>query len=174
MATSEERREEQKPAPPTSRLPPFVPSKTRKISGEFKTIRRLPARYWLQNRDLVLGWPAPPYEVVKPLLDRYSKKYHLQSCLGYAYRFSLLLQQRLRCFEISAERCIPHDVIDPNPHGYEEARSFNCIAISTSREGQNLRVTRVTENQFRWLVQFFGAPPVWYWYFRPRYMPWCA
>ncbi|EPS94328.1 hypothetical protein FOMPIDRAFT_1020125 [Fomitopsis schrenkii] len=160
------------PTKKTDLLPPFSRSAASKISEDFLIVRRLSNRYLMPSlyRDLVLGWPAPSDERMNAYLNRYRNQYHLKSIQDDAYRFVSLLRQHLRCPEIAVERCLPHHVTDPDPNGSEVTRSFDCVGISTTDGSRNLSPTKVTEAQYCWLVEFFGAPPVWYWYFQPRHI----
>ena len=65
----------------SNRLAFFTPSTNPNISLAFKTIRRILVIYHLaqSRRHYVLGWPAPPREVVDPLLKRYRKKWNIQT-----------------------------------------------------------------------------------------------
>ena len=152
------------------RLPPFAFRQNSKLSERFLILRRLATNYNLRDRDLVLGWPAPSHDTVKPLLKRYCKKYNIQGLHGYLESFSLLLQQRLHCFEISVQRCLLRDATNVDPDGPEVEQSFQCIAIATTYQGQHRKPARVTEDQFRWLVEYFGGIPRWYWYCIPKHV----
>ncbi|EPS94329.1 hypothetical protein FOMPIDRAFT_1055202 [Fomitopsis schrenkii] len=156
---------------PSCRLKRFVPSETPEISPAFMRLLQVPNEYLSRNRHLLLGWRAPSWETAEPLLERYTERYRLKGIhQDYVVRFALLLRRRLRCPEITAQRCLFSDVADANPNGAEVERSFDCIAIATTYCGRHLVRPKVTKDQFRWLVNYFGEPPAWYWYFEPTYL----
>ena len=87
--------------------------------------------------------------------------------MSHVTRFAALLQRRLRCPVISAERRLFSDVSDPSPDDAEVDRSFDCIGIATTLFGEHRRRPQITEDQFSWLVRYFGDLPAWYYYHIP-------
>ena len=158
----------------STRLPPFRPSEHPQISADFRIMRQIPESYLRRNRCLILGWPSPSRNTAMPICDRYTKKYHdLASIrMSHVIRFATLLQHRLRCPEVSAERCLFSDITDSDmdPHAPDLERSFDCIGIATTLYSKHLRRARVTEDQFRWLVEYFGGLPAWYYSWKPDHL----
>ena len=152
----------------STRLPPFRPSEHPQISADFRAIRQIPASYLRRDRCLILGWPAPSRDTAMPICNRYMKKYDLANVrMSYVIRFAALLERRLRCPEISAGRCLFSDITDMDPHSPDLERSFNCIGIATTFGCKHRASPRITEDQFRWLVQYFGGLPAWYYSWMP-------
>ena len=155
----------------STRLPPFRPSEHPQISADFRVIRQIPQSYLRRNRCLILGWPCPSEETAMSICDRYTKKYDLTSIrICHVIRFATLLQRRLRCPEISAERCLFSDITDMDPHNPDLERSFDCIGIATTLYSKHIRRARINEDQFRWLVQYFGGLPAWYYSWEPDHL----
>ena len=47
-------------------------------------------------------------------------------------------------------------------------RSFDCVAVATTRWCSRFCLKpQLTEDQFLWLVQFFGGLPKWYYNWQP-------
>ena len=150
-----------------SRLPPFQPSENPPRSGTLAVMLKVPDRYLRRDRHLALVWPSPSEEIITPILKRYKKKYRLEGFpYGYLGRFVTLLQRRLQCPEIKGTRCIFSDVNDFDQDAME-LRSFDCIAIATTEGGRHWFGPKITEEQFHWLVHYFGGLPSWYYYFQP-------
>lgn len=155
----------------TSRLPPFHPSEHPQASTDLMAMLRVPEEYLSCNRCLILGWPAPSRDAAMPICKRYMKKYHLEDVwMSHVTRFAALLQRRLRCPVISAERCLFSDVSDPSPDDAEVDRSFDCIGIATTLFGEHRRSPRITEDQFFWLLRYFGGLPAWYYNYIPNHL----
>lgn len=153
------------------RLPPLERSASRQMSAVLGMLLKVPEDYLRPNRHLLLGWPAPSREVELLIFKRYTKKYRLEHVgMSHANRFATLLQRRLGCPEITAERCLFNDVSDPDPRAAEVERSFDCIAIATTLLRRHRSGPKFTEDQFRWLVLYFGRLPSWYYHYEPSYL----
>ena len=155
----------------TSRLPPFHPSEHPQALTDLMAILCIPEEFLIYNRCLILGWPALSEDTAVPICKRYKRKYHLEAFqMSHVTRFAALLQRRLRCPAISAERCLFRHVTDPSPDNPEVHRSFDCIGIATTLFGKHRRTPRITEDQFLWLVRYFGGPPLWYYNWEPDHL----
>ena len=159
----------------TGRLPPFCPSEHPQPSATLKVLLLALTldRNVSRGRFLILGWPAPSGDAAYPYFKRYTKKYRLEGvAMSYVLRFAILLQRRLRCSSetqiLDAERCLFDDVTDPSPSVAEVDRSFDCVAVATTRWCSRFCLKpQLTEDQFLWLVQFFGGLPKWYYNWQP-------
>ncbi|KAI0729569.1 hypothetical protein C8Q72DRAFT_827915 [Fomitopsis betulina] len=155
------------------RLPRFHSSANPQMSADLRLMLQIPRIYTRTARPLFLGWRAPTEETEQAIYRRYKKKYGLETIhMSHVYRFAELLNRHLRSREMTPERCLFRDVTlkDAHPHDAEEDRSFDCISIATTWQYRHRLGPRLSEEQFRWLVQYFGELPAWYYHYEPTYM----
>ncbi|KAI0729554.1 hypothetical protein C8Q72DRAFT_827875 [Fomitopsis betulina] len=158
------------------RIPPFHPSESAnpQMSPHLRQMLQVPEKYTMTPRPLFLGWRTPSKRTERAFYNIYKEKYGLD-CIrknDHVVRFALLLERHLQCPEITPARCLFKDVVYPDP--VEIDRSFDCISIATTWQHRHCSGPKLTDDQFRWLVQYFGGLPAWYYHFLPTYDESCT